>query len=61
MIIRDNDEFAVISIKHAGIGYNPEENPDLDSNNINMLLSISDNIEHSEILGLNNTVITIKK
>ena len=61
VIIRDNDEFAVISIKHAGIGYNPEENPDLDSDNINMLLSISDNIEHSEILGLNNTVITIKK
>ena len=61
VIIRDNDEFAVISIKHGGIGYNPEENPDLDSDNINMLIAISDNIEHSMILGLNNTVITIKK
>lgn len=61
VIIRDNNEFAIISIKHGGIGYNPEENQDLDSNNINMLLSISDNIDHSQILGLNNTVITIKK
>ena len=61
VIIRDNNEFAIISIKHGGIGYNPEENPDLDSDNINMLLSISDNIDHSQILGLNNTVITIKK
>lgn len=61
VIIRDNDEFAVISIKHGGIGYNPEEDPDLDSDNINMLIAISDNIEHSMILGLNNTVITIKK
>lgn len=61
VIIRENNEFALISIKHAGIGYNPEDYPNLDSDNINMLISISDNIDYSQILGLNNTVITIKK
>ncbi|WP_288266937.1 MATE family efflux transporter [uncultured Methanobrevibacter sp.] len=61
VIIRENNEFALISIKHAGIGYHPEDYPNLDSDNINMLISISDNIDYSQILGLNNTVITIKK
>ncbi|WP_407409145.1 MATE family efflux transporter [Methanobrevibacter sp.] len=61
IIIRDNDESTIISIKYSGKGYNPEEDPNLDSDNIRMLRSISDNIDYSQILGLNNTVITINK
>ena len=60
IIIRDNDEFSVISIKHSGIGYNPK-NKDLNSDNIKMLLGISSSIDYSQILGLNNTAITIEK
>ena len=61
VIIRENNEIGIISIKYSGIGYNPEENPNLNSANIEKLFDISDNIEYSQILGLNNTVITIKK
>lgn len=61
IIIRDNDEATIISMKHSGIGYDPKRDTDLDSDNINMLLAISDNIDYSQILGLNNTVISIKK
>ena len=61
VIVRDNAESTIISIKHSGIGYNPKTDTDLNSDNINMLLSVSDNIDYSQILGLNNTVITIKK
>ena len=61
VIIRENDDFAIISIKYSGIGYNPKENSNLNSEHINMLKNISDKIEYSQILGLNNTVITIKK
>ncbi|MER2014356.1 MAG: MATE family efflux transporter [Methanobrevibacter sp.] len=61
VIIRDNDKNTIISIKHSGIGYNPQADTDLKSDNIDMLRSISDNIEYSQILGLNNTVITINK
>ena len=61
VIVRDNDNSTIISIKHSGIGYNPNEGIDLHSEHIDKLLSISKNIEYSQILGLNNTVITIKK
>lgn len=61
VIIRENNEVGIISIKYSGIRYNPEENPNLNPANIEKLFDISDNIEYSQILGLNNTVITIKK
>ncbi|MBP3791862.1 MAG: hypothetical protein ILA26_07520 [Methanobrevibacter sp.] len=61
VIVRDNDNSTIISIKYSGIGYNPNVDTSLDSDNIDMLIGISDNIEYSQILGLNNTVITIKK
>ena len=61
VIVRDNDKATIISIKYSGIGYNPKEDTDLNSEHIDRLISISDNIEYSQILGLNNTVITIKK
>jgi len=35
-----------------------EDNPE---SNISILKKLSDNIDYSEILGLNNVVITIKK
>ena len=61
VIVRYNDSSTIISIKYSGNGYNPNVDTDLDSDNIDMLIGISDNIEYSQILGLNNTVITIKK
>lgn len=61
VIVRDNDTSTIISIKHAGIGYNPQEDTNINSEHIDRLLSVSDNIVYSQILGLNNTVITIKK
>ena len=61
IIVRDNDESTIISLKYSGIGLNPKESAGLNSDNVNMLINISDNIENSQILGLNNTVITIKK
>ena len=61
VIVRDSDEATTISIKHSGIGYNPKIDTNLNSDNINILRSISDNIDYSQILGLNNSVITIKK
>ena len=61
VIVRDNDESTVISIKNSGKGYNPQTDEHLDSDNIKKLMNVSDNIEYSQILGLNNTVITIKK
>lgn len=61
VIVRDNDNATIISIKYSGIGYNPKKDTDLNSEKIDRLLSISDDIEYSQILGLNNTVITINK
>ena len=61
VIVRDNDKSTIISIKHSGIGYNPQTDTELNSKHIDNLISISDNIDYSQILGLNNTVITIKK
>jgi O-antigen/teichoic acid export membrane protein len=61
VIVRDNDKSTIISIKHSGIGYNPKTDNELNSEHIDRLISISDSIDYSQILGLNNTVITIKK
>ena len=60
IIIREKDDSIRISIKNSGISYNPKENIDLDSGYISKLNEIADDIEFSQILGLNNTVITIK-
>ena len=61
VIVRDSDKSTIISIKHSGIGYNPQTDTELNSKHIDNLISISDNIDYSQILGLNNTVISIKK
>lgn len=61
VIIRDTEKSILISIKHSGLGFNPQNNDNVKSDNINMLTSISEKIDYSQILGLNNTAITIKK
>ena len=61
VIVRDNGEYILISIKDTGVEFNPVvENEDLKFDNISILNKISDNIDYSRVLGLNSTVITIK-
>lgn len=59
VIIRDNDEYILISIKYSGIGINVMEDESIESN-IAILNNVSQKIDYSQILGLNNIVITIK-
>ena len=61
IIVRDNEESVIISIKYSGKGYNPKEIDNMDSDNVKKLGNLLDDIEYSQILGLNNTVITINK
>lgn len=59
MIIRDNGSYILISIKYSGECINVLEDEDMESN-IAILNKISQKIDYSQILGLNNIVITIK-
>ena len=59
IIIREKNDCMIISIKNSGISYDPNKVDILKSENIRILREISDDIEYSQILGLNNTVITI--
>ncbi|MBE6504255.1 MAG: ATP-binding protein [Methanobrevibacter millerae] len=49
IIVREKDDSFVISIKDNGINFNPE--------NIN---SSADDIDYSQILGFNITLLTVK-
>jgi putative MATE family efflux protein len=61
VIVRNNDENILISIKDTGIDFNPVvENDNLEFDNISVLNRIADKIDYSRVLGLNSTVITIK-
>lgn len=61
VIVRNNEENILISIKDTGIEFNPViENENLEFDNISVLNRIADNIDYSRVLGLNSTVITIK-
>lgn len=60
VIIRYNGEYTVISMKYSGIGYNTNDDSNFNCENTGILSSISDSIDNSQILGLNNTVMTIK-
>ena len=61
VIVRNNDENILISIKDTGIDFNPViEKDNLEFDNISVLNKIADKIEYSRVLGLNSTVITIK-
>lgn len=59
IIIRDNGEYILISIKYSGERINVMEDEDMASN-IAILNKISQKIDYSQILGLNNIVIRIK-
>ena len=62
VIVRNNDDNILISIKDTGIDFNPViENENLEFDNISVLNKIADNIDYSRVLGLNSTVITINK
>ena len=62
VIVRDNDDNILISIKDTGIDFNPViENENLEFDNISVLNKIADHIDYSRVLGLNSTVITINK
>lgn len=61
VIVRDNGDNILISVKDTGIDFNPVvENDKLEFDNISVLNKIADNIDYSRVLGLNSTVITIK-
>lgn len=61
VIVRNNDDDILISIKDTGIDFNPViENDNLEFDNISVLNKIADKIDYSRVLGLNSTVITIK-
>ena len=61
VIVRNNEDNILISIKDTGIDFNPViENDNLEFDNISVLNKIADNIDYSRVLGLNSTVITIK-
>ena len=61
VIVKNNGENILISIKDTGIDFNPVvENDNLEFDNISVLNKIADKIDYSRVLGLNSTVITIK-
>lgn len=61
IIVRNSPDQILISIKDTGINFNPVvERDDLEFDNISVLNRIADKIDYSQILGMNNTVITIK-
>lgn len=61
VIVRNNDDNILISIKDTGIDFNPVvENDNLEFDNISVLNRIADKIDYSRVLGLNSTVITIR-
>ena len=61
VIVRDNKDNILISIKDTGVEFNPViENEELKFDNIAVLNKIADKIDYSRVLGLNSTVITIK-
>lgn len=59
MIIRENEDYILISIKYSGNSINVMEDESMESN-ITILNKISQKIDYSQILGLNNIVIRIK-
>jgi len=53
VIVRNNDDEILISIKDTGIDFNPViENENLEFDNISVLNKIADKIDYSRVLGL---------
>lgn len=62
ILIKIQDEHILVGIKDQGIEFNPViENVGLKFDNITILNKIADKVDYSRVLGLNSTVITIKK
>lgn len=64
--LKNSDEEIILSIKDDGIEYNPvieieSEDNELEFDNITVLNKIADKVDYARVLGLNNTVISIKK
>lgn len=63
VLIKVGKREVILSFKDSGIEYDPTVQSDdvQEFDNITVLKKISDKISYSRILGLNNTIITIKK
>ena len=62
IIVKIQEEHILVCIKDQGVEFNPVvENENLEFDNISVLNKIADKIDYSRVLGLNSTVITIKK
>lgn len=63
ILIKIGKREVILSFKDSGIEYDPTVQPEdvQEFDNITVLKKISDKISYSRILGLNNTIITIKK
>ena len=59
VIIRDKEDYVVVSIKYSGIVYNPLKDENTDK--LSVLTKYADNIDYSQILELNNIEITLKE
>lgn len=62
LIVKIEKDQILVSIKDPGIEFNPVvENETLEFDNISLLNKIANKIEYARVLGLNSTVIIIKK
>ena len=62
VIVKIQEDYILVSVKDSGVEYNPiVEQDELNFDNISVLNKIADKIDYSRVLGLNSTVITIKK
>ena len=62
LIINITDENVVVSIKDEGKEFNPTVVDNTDEfSNISILNKIADKVEYARVLGLNSTVITVKR
>ena len=62
LYLKDNDEEIILSIKDDGVEYNPViESDQLKFDNISVLNKIADKIDYTRVLGLNSTIITVRK
>lgn len=62
VLIKLEKDKILISIKDQGVEFNPTiERNNCEFSNINVLKNISDNVDYARVLGLNSTVITVKR
>lgn len=62
LYLKNTDEEIIVSIKDDGIEYNPVvQSSNLKFDNISILNKIADNIDYTRVLGINSTIISVKK